>query len=348
MLKAGGKATFYNAIQKDIAFFYERPKNVYQHITDFYNLGTIIPMTTKNNGLPVTINDSLYRGEGSYTQYLTNVAGCDSILTVTVAVHYNVTTDDYDTICESQLPITWNGVEFDTAGVRNALLTAHTGADSTVVMHLTVISTTYAIADTAIIQNALPYVYNDSIYRDEGSFVQNLTNAAGCDGILTLNLTVYPNVTAEVDSAVCEGDFPFTWNDSVFVGAGSKTTTLLAHTGADSLLTMNVTVIPTTYGTLDTTVVVDALPVALNDSIYQSAGIYVQQLTNAAGCDSILTVNLTVLYEVDSIICETDLPFTWNGVTFGTADVDPVIGVARDTVSYMASTDVDSIVAMTV
>ena len=94
--------------------------------------------------------------------------------------------------------------------------------------------------------------------------------------------------------------------------------------------------------------VVDALPVALNDSIYQSAGIYVQQLTNAAGCDSILTVNLTVLYEVDSTICETDLPFTWNGVTFGTADVDPVSGVARDTVSYMASTGVDSIVAMTV
>ena len=316
---------------------------------------TVIPTTygtldttVVENDLPVTINDSLYRGEGSYTQYLTNMAGCDSVLTVTVSVRYNVTTDDYDTICESQLPITWNGVEFDTAGVQNAVLPAHTGADSTVVMHLTVIPTTYATVDTAIVQNALPLVYNDSLYSGEGTFVQSLTNAAGCDSIQTLHLTVYPNVTAEVDSAVCEGDFPFTWNDSVFTWAGTKTTLLLAHTGADSSLTMNVSVIPTTYGTLDTTVVVDDLPVVLNDSSYQSAGIYVQHLTNVAGCDSILTVNMTVLYEVDSIICETDLPFTWNGVTFGTADVDPVSGIARDTVSYWASTGVDSIVAMTV
>ena len=316
---------------------------------------TVIPTTygtldttVVENDLPVTINDSLYRGEGSYTQYLTNVAGCDSILTVTVAVHYNVTMDVYDTICESQLPITWNGVEFDAAGVQNAVLLAHTGADSTVVMYLTVIPTSYAIVDTAIIQNALPLVYNDSIYSGEGTFVQHLTNAAGCDSILTLHLTVYPNVTEEVDSAVCEGDFPFTWNDSVFTWAGTKTTLLLAYTGADSILTMNVSVIPTTYGTLDTMVVVDALPVVLNDSSYQSAGVYVQQLTNVAGCDSILTVNLTVLYEVDSTICETDLPFTWKGVTFGTADVDPVSGVARDTVSYALSIGVDSIVAMTV
>ena len=315
---------------------------------------TVIPTTygtldttVVENDLPVNINDSLYR-EGSYMQYLTNVAGCDSILTVTVAVHYNVTTDVYDTVCESQLPITWNNVRFDTAGVRNAVLPAHTGADSTVVMHLTVIPTTYAIVDTAIIQNALPFVYNDSTYQGEGNFVQYLTNEAGCDSVLTLNLTVYPNVTAEADTAICEGNFPFTWNDSVFTWAGTKTTKLLAHTGADSLLTMNVTVIPTTYGTLDTMVVVDALPVVLNDSIYQNAGVYVQQLTNVAGCDSVLTVNLTVLYEMDSTICETDLPFTWNGVTFGTVDVDPASGEARDTVSFATQAGVDSIVAMTV
>lgn len=65
MLKQGGKNTFYNAIQKDIEFFYERPAIVYQHIADFYNLGTVIPMITKNNGLPVSIND-IYLTEGDF------------------------------------------------------------------------------------------------------------------------------------------------------------------------------------------------------------------------------------------------------------------------------------------
>ena len=64
MLKAGGITTFQNAIQKDIAFFCERPNIVYQQICDFYHFGTVIPMTTKNNGMPVSINNiSLTEGD---------------------------------------------------------------------------------------------------------------------------------------------------------------------------------------------------------------------------------------------------------------------------------------------
>lgn len=57
MLKAGDKNTFYKAIEKNVVFFYEHPAVVYQYITDFYHFGDVIPMTTINNGLPVSVND---------------------------------------------------------------------------------------------------------------------------------------------------------------------------------------------------------------------------------------------------------------------------------------------------
>ena len=61
-------------------------------------------------------------------------------------------------------------------------------------------------------------------------------------------------MTSVVYDTVCESELPFTWNDSVFTAAGMKMTTILAHTGADSTVTMMLTVNPTPYGTFDTAV----------------------------------------------------------------------------------------------
>jgi hypothetical protein len=65
MLGKGNENTFPYIIQSDLEFFQSRPAKVYQHLTDFYQLGIVIPMTTKNNGFPVSINDILLT-EGDY------------------------------------------------------------------------------------------------------------------------------------------------------------------------------------------------------------------------------------------------------------------------------------------
>ena len=308
---------------------------------------TVIPTTYSafdtavvENALPFSYNDSTYFGAGAYTQNLTNVAGCDSILTITLTVFPNVTSEIDSIVCESELPLIWNDSIFTEAGVKITTIPAHTGADSTITMTLTVVPTTYGTFDTAIVENALPFSYNDSAYAEAGTYTQYFTNAAGCDSILTVSLTVFPNVTADLDSAVCESAFPFTWNDSVFTEAGTKTTTIPAHTGADSTITMTVTMVPTTYGTFDTAIVENALPFHYNDSTYTAAGTYTQYLTNAEGCDSILTLQINVMVEVDSAVCEGGFPIVWNGVEFVAAGTDSVL--------LSAAGGADSLVVMTV
>ncbi len=275
------------------------------------------------NSLPFTLNDSVYAEPGIYTQYLTNAAGCDSVLTVNLTVYPNVTAEVDSTICESELPFTWNDSVFTEAGTKTTIFPAHTGSDSTITMTLAILPTSYGTLDTAIIENALPLHYNDSVYAEPGIYTQYLMNAAGCDSVLTVNLTVYPNVTAEVDSTICESELPFTWNDSVFTEAGTKTTIFPAHTGSDSTITMTLAILPTSYGTLDTAIIENALPLHYNDSTYAETGTYTQYLTNTAGCDSIVTLHLTVYHNVtitiDTTVCASALPYPWHGHTFATA-----------------------------
>ena len=308
---------------------------------------TTIVVAVVESNLPYGINDSTYTEAGTYTQLLTNAAGCDSILTLHLTVYPNETEEVDSTVCESELPITWNGVTFSGAGTDSVLLAgaAFTGADSTVVMTLTVIPTTYGTIDTAIVENALPLHCNDSTYFEAGTYTQYLTNVSGCDSVLTVLIEVFENRTAEVDSTVCESELPITWNGVTFSGAGTDSVLLAgaASTGADSTVVMTLTVIPTTYGTLDTAVIENALPVSLNDSVYGAEGTYTQYLTNVFGCDSVLTVNLSVHYNVSSddydTICQGQLPFTWNDSVFTTAGVKIT--------SLLAATGADSVVVMT-
>ena len=313
-------------------------------VTEIPTTYATVNLAVVENVLPYTYNDSTYTGAGTYTQHLTNVAGCDSVLTLVITVYENVTAVDDSTVCDDALPLVWNGVTFTQAGVQTATLLAASGADSVVVMTLTVSPTTYGTVETAIVENDLPFHLHNLTCDSAGIYTDTIVNAAGCDSVLTLTLTVWPNVTSALDSTVCEGELPVTWNDSVFTEAGVKTTTILAHTGADSTITMTLTVIPTTYGTLDTAVVENVLPFHHNDSSYSEAGTYTQHLTNAAGCDSILTIHF-VVYEnvsvsVDSAVCEDNFPFTWNDSVFTTAGVK--------TTTILAYTGADSTITMTV
>ena len=319
--------------------------------------GTLDTIVLEND-LPLMLNGFSYMTDSVFTQTISaaNVNGCDSVLTVNMMVLYNVTTSLYDTICENQLPFVWNGVRFETSGTQDTILSASTGVDSTVVMTLYVNPMTYGTLDTTVLENDLPLMLNGFSYMSDSVFTQTLpaANVNGCDSVLTVNMTVLYNLTTNLYDTICENQLPLVWNGIQFDAAGTQDTVLTASAGVDSTVVMTLYVNPITYGTLDTIVLENELPLSLNGFSYRIDSIFTQTLpaANINGCDSVLTVNMTVLYnvmvEVDSVICDGELPFTWNGVTFAAEDIDSVISSAMDSVKLTASTGVDSTVMMTV
>ncbi len=99
-------------------------------------------------------------------------------------------------------------------------------------------------------------------------------------------------VYTTVDTSVCNNKFPFFWNGLTITAAGSETVTLQNHLGADSIVTLNVHLNYTSAG--DTTAVEFDHFTWYGHTYHQSTSTPTHLLTNAAGCDSTVTLHLTI------------------------------------------------------
>ena len=153
--------------------------------------------TILENALPYLFAGQQFDNEGVFPVVLEDQHGCDSLLSLHLTVLHNVTTSIDSAVCESELPITWNGVEFTAAGTQSAVLTDHNGIDSTVVMHLqtrplpvAAISGPFALcSDTAVVltaDSATTYLWStgattrDIIVTETGSYSVTVSDPYGC------------------------------------------------------------------------------------------------------------------------------------------------------------------------
>ena len=108
--------------------------------------------------------------------------------------------------------------------------------------------------------------------------------------------------------------------------------------------TNNVAAVPVVMQPVTSLVEVIACDSFIWDGVtYYESGDYTQTFTSDAGCDSVVTLRLTVyhsaLEQVETTVCESDLPYRWNGVLFA--------GEGTQTAVLQTSHGCDSIVTMT-
>ena len=222
--------------------------------------------------------------------------GCnDSVKVQRIFVHPLYLVSLKDTLCEGA-KYTFNNVQY-TARIDTVLydsVKTLAGCDSVHVLMLKVNHPTTFEIDTIVLQNFMPCVVNDSVYNAPGTYTQHLTNHVGCDSVLTIKLTVLNNVFTEVDSTICKEELPFTWNDSVFTAAGSKMTTLHTATGTDSTVKMNLSLFPYYNDTMDVEICQGTVYDDLSDTVLATAGTYTRKYQSVNGCDSLVTVVLTI------------------------------------------------------
>ena len=193
------------------------------------------------------------------------------------------------TICDDQLPYTWNGLTFNAAGSQTTTLTSAAGCDSVATLNLSVTPTVTSTTNITICDDQLPYTWNGLTFTCSGSQTATLNSAAGCDSVATLNLTVNPVVTSTTNITVCDDQLPYTWNGITFNAGGSQTATLTTAAGCDSLATLNLTVNPVVTSSTNLTICDDQLPYTWNGLTFNSSGSQTATLTTAAGCDSVAT-----------------------------------------------------------
>jgi len=266
---------------------------------------TVNPKTTS------TINQTICEGSsflgrttsGTYTDTLVgaNSKGCDSIRTLNLTVNPITFGSINQTICQGS-SFLFNGINRTASGAYLDTLVNAKGCDSILTLNLIVNPKTFGSFSQTICEGS-SFLFNGINRTVSGAFLDTLVNAKGCDSILTLNLTVNPKTFGSFSQTICEGN-SFLFNGINRTISGSYLDTLVNAKGCDSILTLNLTVNPKTFGTINQTIC-QGNSFLFNGINRTISGSYLDTLVNAKGCDSILTLNLTVNPKTTSTINQT-------------------------------------------
>lgn len=232
-------------------------------------------LTICANQLPYTWNGQSINSGGNAVATFTTpslVNGCDSTVTLNLAVNPLSTANDDISICANQLPYTWNGQTITAGG--NAVATfvtpsLVTGCDSTTTLNLTVNPAITATENLTICSSQLPYTWNGQTITAAGNAVATFTMSSvltGCDSTTTLNLSLHPDAIATVTptaDAFCSGGISsialsssipgttFTWTATQTGASG-------AAAGSGTTIAQTLTATTTTPGTVVYTITPEA------------------------------------------------------------------------------------------
>jgi gliding motility-associated-like protein len=134
-----------------------------------------------------------------------------------------------------------------------------------------------------------------TIVNAAGQYTDTLLTSFGCDSIIITDLIVLAAPTTVIDTLICPGTTYILPSGNSVQTAGSYTSTLSAVNGCDSIVVTNLLYHPV-YTTLVNDTICSGDTYTLPDgNTANQAGLYNIILTSINGCDSTISITLTVL-----------------------------------------------------
>jgi uncharacterized delta-60 repeat protein len=233
-----------------------------------------------------SLNTQTYTQSGTYMQQLTNAQGCDSTITLNLTITQPTSSTITETACEA---FTLNNQTYTQSGTYTQQLTNAQGCDSTITLNLTITDPT---SSTITETTCEAFTLNNQTYSQSGTYTQQLTNAQGCDSTITLNLTITQPTSSTITETTCEA---FTLNNQTYTQSGTYMQQLTNAQGCDSTITLNLTISQPSSSS-QTQSAMDSYTWPVNGQTYTQSGVYTAVIPNAAGCDSTITLNLSLAY----------------------------------------------------
>lgn len=246
-------------------------------------------------------NGNVYDLSGTYISTIPMSSGCDSLASLQLEVISVYDTTIYASICEGS-SYSFNGTEYSGAGEYTILLTSSRGCDSTVTLSLTVNEATSSELTKTVCDS---YTLNGETYLQSGTYTQMLQNAHGCDSTITLNLEINSSSEYTIDASICEEE-SYIFNNTTYTKEGIYKINLTNSVGCDSIITINLTEIPNKNTVIDTSVCKGDNYI-FDGKIYTESGSYTASYSSSNGCDSIVTLQLTVNDYSPTIVGDTEL-----------------------------------------
>jgi hypothetical protein len=140
----------------------------------------------------------------------------------------------------------------------------------------------------------LPYNWNGLTFNGAGTQTTHLTNVGGCDSAATLNLSIHTPTSSTNTVSACNS---YLWNGTTYNSSGTYVHTTQGSSaggGCGSIDSLVLIVKHSSASNTNMSICNSLLPYNWNGLTFNSAGSQTAHLTNAAGCDSAATLNLTI------------------------------------------------------
>ncbi|MNV05181.1 hypothetical protein D3C71_955080 [compost metagenome] len=203
-------------------------------------------------------------------------------------------------------------------------VTCNSGSDGAISATLTGGTTPYAyswsVGATTQVVNNLP----------AGSYQLTITDAEGCIKSQTTNIQE-PVVNQNIMPVTSCNSYTWSQTNQTYTISGLYSDTLSSMNGCDSIVTLNLTITNPTTGT-DIQTACDSLTWIDGVTYHASTNNPTFVLQNAAGCDSIITLNLTII---------PSLPLTIANSFSMPSDANSCVGEVAITVSGNADFELD-------
>ena len=237
---------------------------------------------------------------GTYSDTLTSINGCDSIVNQTLSVLSNssVNFGNDTTFCAG------NSLLLD-AGTGNSYL----WQDG------------FTTSQTYLVTSSGLYYVTVSV--------------GACSATDSINITVNPIVITNLANVeICQGDSALIFGNFETI-AGTYQDTLVSYTNCDSIVIQNLIINPI-YVTSQNSAICVGDSILLGGFYQTNAGIYYDTLSTLVGCDSIiettLSINLTYIVNANATICDGD------SILLGGA-YQTMVGIYNDTLTTIYGCD---------
>ncbi len=239
------------------------------------------------------------RSSGTYLDTIANGVGCDSLMTLNLTLSNTAITQLTDTVCD--WTISAGGDTLTMTGLYSDTLSTMAGCDSIITLNLLVKNSSDTLFTASACDSYIWAITGDTLTAS-GNYSDTISNAAGCDSVIWLDLTIInPSLTVVNDTA-CD---VYVWTNTgdTLMSTGSYYDTLSNVAGCDSIIQLDLLI---NNSSNDTTVAAacDSYTWAENGQTYTQSGLYLETRTNAAGCDSILSLDL-IITNIDSTVVNT-------------------------------------------
>ncbi|MEZ7901387.1 MAG: hypothetical protein QMC34_05725, partial [Flavobacteriales bacterium] len=234
-----------------------------------------------------------------------------------VSVTCSTSSTDTQVECDTY---TWlDGVTYTASNTTATFTTTNAAGCSNVATLNLTINNAATSTDTQVACDTYTWLDGNTYNTSNNTATYNIVGGAanGCDSLVTLNLTIN-NATTSTDTQVaCD---TYTWLDGVTYTASNTTATFTSMNtaGCTNVATLNLTINSSTTST-DTQVACDTYTWLDGNTYNTSNNTATYNIVGGAanGCDSLVTLNLTINNATTStdtqVACDT---YTWHGAIY--------------------------------